>query len=117
DAGAAGLGRAAAGLDCPFLEGAGSSSLADWGLRAVVASGLSADRCSQYCSSVSLSQSMLGQSSSSRFRCWRERPFEALCPLADLRRESERSWPGPVFGAADLPRPRIAGVSPEGKSA
>jgi hypothetical protein len=69
DAGAAGLVRAAADLDCPFLDGAGSGSLVGWGLRAVVASGLSADNCSQYCSSVSLSQSMLGQSSSSRFRC------------------------------------------------
>ena len=54
---------------------------------------------------------MLGQSSSSRLR---ERPFGAFCPLPGLRRESERSRPGSVFGAG---RVRAAGISSDGKSA
>ena len=48
-------------------------------LRAVVASGLSADSSAQYCSSESLSHSVLGQSSSSSSR----RPRDGrLRPLA-----------------------------------
>src|SRR5262249_18836833 len=112
----------AAGLGCPFPfpfpDGAGAGLLADCVLRAFVASGLSDDSCAQYCSSVSLSQSVLGQSSSSsRLRCWRERPFDSPWPLPDLRRLSGPSWPRPAFGGADLPRLRAADISPEGKSA
>ena len=56
---------------------------------------------------------MLGQSSSSSRL--RERPFGAFCPLPGLRRESERSRPGSVFGGAG--RVRAAGISSDGKSA
>ncbi len=109
----------AADLACPFLAAAdladspagGLGSLAGCALRAVGASGLSDDSCAQYCSSVSLSHSMLGQSSSSRLR---ERPFGAFCPLAGLRREPERSRPGSVSGACLV---RAAGISSDGKSA
>ena len=51
----------------------------EWALRAVVASGLSADSSAQYCSSESLSHSVLGQSSSSsscRPRDGRPRPLD-----------------------------------------
>ena len=117
----AGLAPPGAGLACPFLDAAGLASpagglgsLAGRALRAAVASGLSEDSCAQYCSSVSLSHSMLGQSSSSRLR---ERPFGTFCPLPGLRRESERSRPGSVFGGAGRVRARAAGISSEGKSA
>jgi hypothetical protein len=57
-------------------------------VRAVVASGLSADSSAQYCSSESLSHSVLGQSSSSPrllLRDCRDRPFAGagglLCGL------------------------------------
>src|SRR5262249_12471322 len=118
---AAGAGprSAAAGRTRPFLDAAGLvgspagglRSPAGCALRAVLARGLSDDSCAQYCSSVSLSDSMLGQSSSSRLR---ERPFGPLCPLPGLRRESERSRPGPAFGAGLV---RAAGISSDGKSA
>ena len=56
---------------------AGAGALG-WAARAVVASGLSADSSAQYCSSESLSHSVLGQSSSSsscRPRDARPRPL------------------------------------------
>ena len=61
-----------------FAGAAAGAGALGWALRAVVASGLSADSSAQYCSSESLSHSVLGQSSSSspfRPRAGRPRPL------------------------------------------
>ncbi|HCU92731.1 MAG TPA: hypothetical protein DHU96_08295 [Actinobacteria bacterium] len=109
-----------ADLDWPFLAGAGFASVSGLGLAGLgLASGLSEDSSAQYCSSESLSHSMLGHSSSSsRLPRWgRDRPLGGFCALACLRRESGRSRSGSAFGDADRPRARVAGWSPDGKSA
>ena len=87
-------GRALAGLDGAGFGWAGpdaaEASLAWVGcaVRAVVASGLSADNSAQYCSSDSLSHSVLGQSSSSPrllLRDCRDRLLAGACGLLAAR--------------------------------
>ena len=83
-----------------------SGPLAAGAVGAVVDNGLSEESSAQYCSSVSLSHSVLGQSSSSRLL--RDRPLAGLCDLAGLRRDSgcllEPFLPDP-----DLDRLRLPG--------
>ncbi len=91
--GAGPAGRALAGLDGTGFGWAGpdaaGASLAWVGcaVRAVVASGLSADSSAQYCSSDSLSHSVLGQSSSSPrlLRDCRDRLLAGACGLLAAR--------------------------------
>src|SRR5262249_25615268 len=86
-------GGAATRFALPFTGALAPEALADLLGLAMADSGLSADNSAQYCSSESLSHSVLGQSSSSpRLPCRRDR----LLPVPDalLRRE----WARPAGG-------------------